>query len=448
MERIFEGQFNYDILKGYKKICVACSGGMDSVTLLQILSDYRQVERFELYAVNIDHDLRETSKSDSSFVKKLCKDLKITLFYKKVKVKAISKKKKIGIEECAREERYNFFNQLVEDKVVDVILLAHHNRDDVETMLSNLARGCFLNGLYGIKEKRGHFLRPMLKVPKDDIIAYVEEKNLQYVEDETNEETKYKRNYIRKEILPKFNERFPTFEKNFISLKKSIASDEKHFEKYVNQVLTLYDNKVTIKISKIEKDEAVAYRAYIKALKHMNVIKDIYKANLDEIHGLLKKENGKHVSVKEGVCCFRDYEYLTFQKNETYFYEEFPIEENEYIIEDKVLKIEKVESFDNEFMATYVDADKLIEGSILRRRKVGDIFHRKVGTKKLKSYLIDRKIPQRQRDDLFVVGKGKDIYAIIGVECSVDLMITEQTENIYKITYKKRKIKPKGDDHV
>ncbi len=261
MERELCGQFNYDLLKGYKRICVACSGGMDSVALLHILSAYRQVEKFELYAVNIDHDLRETSKRDTNFVKKLCKSLNVTLFFKKVKVKAIAKHKKMGIEECAREERYNFFNQLMEDNVVDAIALAHHNQDDIETMLMNLSRGCFLNGLYGIKEQRGNFIRPMLSITKGEIREYISKNKLEYMVDETNDDTIYSRNYVRKEVLPKILAKFPNFEDSFMSMKKSIKTDEAHFDKYVEKVLKKEFGKVRILIDDIIDDEAIAYRA-------------------------------------------------------------------------------------------------------------------------------------------------------------------------------------------
>ncbi len=437
MEKELSTQFNYKLLDGYKRICVACSGGMDSVALLNVLSDYRKEHKFELYAVNIDHDLRENSKADSLFVKKLCKSLQVTLFSKKVRVRAIAKHKKMGIEECAREERYKFFDQIIQDNVVDVIALAHHNQDDIETMLMNLSRGCFLNGLYGIKEKRDHFIRPMLSVTKSEIREYVSEYNLEYVTDETNDDTAYSRNYVRKEIFPKLLEKFPNFESSFMSLKKSIKSDEEHFEKYVEKALIFEKDAVKVKIYKIFDDEAVAYRAYLKALNYLGVTKNVYKANLEEIHSLLEKSNGKYVCVKDGICCFKDYGHLTFERNTPYFDQTFEICEGEYITGDKVLTISKSQKFENEFMATYIDADKLPADAILRRRADGDVFVRKIGSKKLKSYLIDRKIPQRQRDDLFVIASGKNVHAVLGVECGKELLISEHSKNILKLTYKK-----------
>ncbi len=440
MEKELSPQFNYELLNGYKRVCVACSGGMDSIALLQVLSDYRKEHRFELYAVNIDHDLRETSKRDSLFVKEFCKNLHVTLFSKKVKVKAIAKRKKIGIEECAREERYKFFNQLIEDNMVDTIALAHHNQDDIETMLMNLSRGCFLNGLYGIKEQREHFIRPMLLVKKSEIRDFVISRKLEYMNDETNDDTAYSRNYVRKEILPKIIEKFPNFENSFMSMKKSIKTDEAHFEKYVDQALIVEKDCVKVKIYKIFDDEAVAFRAYLKALSILGISKNIYKTNLEEIHSLLDKSNGKYVCVKDGVCCFKDYGHLTFERNKSYFNQTFKIEVGEYIVGDRVLKIQPSERFENEFMATYIDGDKLPKTAVLRRREFGDIFIRRGGSKKLKSYLIDKKIPQRQRDDLFVIASEKDVLAVCTLECGKDLMVTENSTNILKITYKKIKV--------
>ncbi|MFI3166736.1 MAG: tRNA lysidine(34) synthetase TilS [Bacillota bacterium] len=440
MKKELSPQFNYKLLDGYKRVCVACSGGIDSIALLHVLSEYRQKHKFELYAVNIDHDLRETSKRDSLFVKQICKSLKVTLFSKKVKVKAIAKRKKLGIEECAREERYKFFDQLINDNMVDVIALAHHNQDDIETMLMNLSRGCFLNGLYGIKEQRDHFIRPMLMVKKGEIKEFAQDRNLEYMHDETNDDIAYSRNYVRREILPKIIEKFPNFENSFMSMKNSIKTDEEHFDKYVSQALIFEEDCVKVKIYKIFDDQAVAFRAYLKALAHLGITKNVYKANLEEIHSLLEKENGKYVCVKDGICCFKDYGQLTFERNKSYFNQTFEIQVGEYIVGDKLLKIQPSERYESEFMATYIDGDKLPEDAILRRREQGDMFARKAGTKKLKSFLIDVKIPQRERDDLFVIASGKTVLAVCGVECGRDLLITEQTTNILKITYKKFKI--------
>ncbi|MFI3129470.1 MAG: tRNA lysidine(34) synthetase TilS, partial [Bacillota bacterium] len=291
--------------------------------------------------------------------------------------------------------------------------------------------------LYGIKEKRDCFIRPMLSVKKSEIREYVAKYNLEYVTDETNDDTAYSRNYVRKEIFPKLLEKFPNFENSFMSLKKSIKSDEEHFEKYVNNALIFEKDCVKVKIYKVFDDEAVAFRAYLKALNYLGVSKNVYKTNLEEIHSLLEKSNGKYVCVKDGICCFKDYGHLTFEKNKSYFDQAFEIREGEYITGDKVLKITPSQRFENEFMATYIDADKLPADAILRRRADGDIFVRKIGSKKLKSFLIDKKIPQRQRDDLFVIASGKFVHAVLGIECGKELLITEHSTNILKFTYKK-----------
>lgn len=144
-----------------KRVCVACSGGADSLCLLHYLSLRATQDGFVLSAVHIEHGLRgEKSKADAAFVADFCKQKDIPLFSFSFDCRALAAKEKIGVEEAARKARYGAFETLLSDNKADVIATAHHANDEAETVLFNLLRGSSLTGAGGIKEaRRGIFAR-------------------------------------------------------------------------------------------------------------------------------------------------------------------------------------------------------------------------------------------------------------------------------------------------
>ena len=151
--------------KMFKKgdtVAVAVSGGIDSVCLLHFLNTYKKEFGIDIVAVNVDHQIRENSASDSRFVEDLCKEFGIHLYKFKVNVLEISEKNKTGIEETARYARYKVFDSLIKNKLADKIAIAHHQSDQVETILLNIFRGAGLKGAGGMEEIQNNYVRPFL----------------------------------------------------------------------------------------------------------------------------------------------------------------------------------------------------------------------------------------------------------------------------------------------
>jgi len=173
-------------------IIVAVSGGIDSMVLLDMLYKHHK----NIVVAHCNHGYREESEIEADFVKSACNDLHITFEYKK----AINLK---DDENSARKFRYDFFNELV-NKYNAKLFMAHHNDDQVETILFRFLRGAGLVGLSGMKEydETRNIIRPFLSYTKHDIIEYANKNNLQWMDDSTNFETKYDRCWLRNEIIP------------------------------------------------------------------------------------------------------------------------------------------------------------------------------------------------------------------------------------------------------
>ncbi len=181
-------------------ILCAVSGGADSVCLLALL---RQQGTYTLSAAHYNHRLRGAeSDGDEAFVRSLCEKWGIPFYAGSGDVEAFRREKGLSLETAARELRYAFLCRTAEEIGADLIATAHHANDNAETLLLRLARGTALRGLGGIPRRRGHIVRPLLSVTRQEILDYLREKELPHREDSTNALDEAARNRIRHYALP------------------------------------------------------------------------------------------------------------------------------------------------------------------------------------------------------------------------------------------------------
>ena len=187
------------------KVNVALSGGCDSMVLLFALKQLQAELNLSLKASYIDHGLSKNTLNWQLLCRKVCKDMGIFFETKSINIKKIPE---LGIEGAARELRYQALAGLSNGMIVAT---AHHENDQAETLLLQLIRGAGLKGLAGMQEydPKKNIWRPFLKVQRQDIESFSLKYNIQYIEDESNEDNRFDRNFLRKDILPKLYERFP-----------------------------------------------------------------------------------------------------------------------------------------------------------------------------------------------------------------------------------------------
>lgn len=183
------------------KLVLAFSGGLDSCVLLHLLVQVNKTLPFQLSAQHVHHGLSVNADTWADLCADTCKSLNVPLKITKVQVNNAG----LGIEAAAREARYHALFQAD----ADFILLAHHQDDQAETFLLQLARGAGVKGLAGMAVVSGKLLRPLLDVPRKTLLDYAKQHRLVWVEDESNLETKYDRNFIRHEVLPVLAKQYP-----------------------------------------------------------------------------------------------------------------------------------------------------------------------------------------------------------------------------------------------
>ncbi|HHT08069.1 MAG: tRNA lysidine(34) synthetase TilS [Clostridiales bacterium] len=204
MNVLRELTLSYQKIGAPQSILLALSGGADSVALLHLLSELQKTNPFELICVHINHGLREASAGEEQFVKSLCEKAGIRLFTKRVSVPKTG-----NLEEAARTARYKAIHHVQTETGAQVIALAHHANDQAETVLMHLMRGAGLDGIAGMSEFRPPYWRPLLRVPQKDLLAYLNQRQFKWVEDESNQDTRLLRNNLRHGLLSLLEEQSP-----------------------------------------------------------------------------------------------------------------------------------------------------------------------------------------------------------------------------------------------
>ncbi|MBE7074228.1 MAG: tRNA lysidine(34) synthetase TilS [Clostridiales bacterium] len=411
------------LIKEGEIIGVGCSGGSDSIALLHYLSGVQEKLDIEVVAIHIDHQIREDSYIDADLVKALARDLGIRYYKFRVDVPKLAKEKGQGLEECARDARYGVFKSVLQKGLVDKIALAHHAEDQAETILMHIFRGSGLAGAKGMEAKSDKaFIRPMLNVTKAEIYQYVEDNRLEYREDYTNKDTAYNRNFVRNVLFPDIVSRWPNAVQAIVNFGKSVKEDDDYIKKQVYDDALIYEEKtVKIPISYFLYDKAIVSRVIFKALKNIGIVKDVERKHINLIYQLVKQgENGSKINLPFEAVVVKEYDFLTIsnkRKEKVVLNQPFKCGEFSVAGFGSVV-VRRVKEFDGQ-NGLLLDYRKVPKDAIWRFRQDGDVFTKfGGGTKKLKSYMIDKKIPQRKRDLIPVLASGSEILAIAGVEIS------------------------------
>ena len=400
------------------KIGVAVSGGKDSMALLSLYL----AQGVKPVVLNVEHGIRgERSVQDSEFVADFAKRHGLTCISISVNAPAYAEEHKVSIELAARELRYAFFDRVLADKKVDVIALAHHADDNAETVLMRIFRGTGLKGLRGIVDREG-YIHPLIRYTRREIDEYVDENGVPYVEDETNYEDCYARNFIRNRLLPEIEKRYPEAVRAIGKLSESAADDYEYLsaESVPPEII---DDGYVLK-GLFSKPETVEKYSVKSALFDMGVTKDLEKSHLIAILAMKDKENNASVDLPFGVVAekFGQDLYLVKKRTEKFVEQVFSAEK-EYVFRGYAYTFS---SGDRVELSRTVDPDKVV-GCVVRERRDGDVFTKVNGRKKLLSdYLNEKKLLKHQKDALLVLAKGNVVYAVLGLDVADEAKAEEK----------------------
>ncbi len=424
-------------------IGVACSGGADSMALLHFLNANREKLDIEILALHIDHNTRANDLHDALFVENYCRQNRIRFHKFKVEARVLAKRKGYTLEEACREARYGVFEGLKKRGIVDRIALAHHQSDQAETVLLHILRGSGLGGATGMELVRDDFyVRPFLEVPKQEILSYVYQNEIPYVEDETNEDTSFSRNFLRHKILPELRKVWGKVDESLCSFGKICKEDDQTIRALMNFDAVQYmDKLIKIPLSYFFYPASQVSRLLFDCFSRLGVDTDVEKKHVDLIFDLaLKGENSSRLNMPGDVVVYREYEYITMSANQvkSRTKTEWAFKVGNIKVEDYgKIRVRKTQLREPVVGALLIDGDKLPAEAVWRFPKDGDYIDKfgGGGIKKIKNYLSDKKVPLRIRKRLPVLAVGSEVFVIAGMDISEALRVDEKTEKVYLLEF-------------
>lgn len=398
----------YNFIKGLniksKYVVAAISGGPDSMLLLHILINLKKELNYNIVVAHVHHNIRKESDAEAENLKKICEKNNIIFEFMKIENYPNNK----FSEMKAREIRYKFFDEVIKKYKSDILFTAHHGDDMIETILMRLTRGSSIKGYAGfeaLSHSRGYIIaRPLVFLTKDEIVKYLDEKNLWYAVDMSNKSDKYTRNRYRKYILPEIKKENANAHYKFLEFNKKMLMVDSYLKKEANNFLS---NSKYIDINKFNELDEI-----IKIYVLHEYLKKIYKSDISCINdshiyiiiNILNKNKNTIFDLpinKKGVV-----EYNTFRVEEIKEIKKFNYTFTDEIKLDngKSIKIDNSSTSTSNYVI-HLNSKEIKFPLHVRNREDGDymIVKNMTHKKKVKDILINSKIPSTLRDTIPIV---------------------------------------------
>ncbi|MFV0346083.1 MAG: tRNA lysidine(34) synthetase TilS [Bacteroidales bacterium] len=420
------------------KILLAVSGGADSMAMLHLFSCLE----YDFAVAHCNFQLRGLeSDRDQRLVMEVAERKGIEIFTKQFDTQVYAQNKGISIEMAARELRYGWFEAVCKVKGFNKIATAHHREDRIETVLINMMRGTGLKGLIALSCRNGNIIRPILFANKPEIIEYIRDKEIPFIVDSSNLDTKIIRNHIRKNIIPLFSEINTAYEQNFIN---TIEVLEESYKIFQSQVQHIEDSCVLLKKDGTE----ISIEPLIEAGNTKTYLFELlspYGVNpsmAGDIANALTGEPGK-IFITPTHKILKDRNHLIIQKIQDSKEEIIYIGKDDTEINTPIVLSLEVINVDNDYRISRdectadIDYDKLQFPLLLRHPNTGDYFHPLglKGNKKLSDFMTDIKLSRFKKEKVWLLCNGEQIVWVLGLRLDNRYRITSQTKKILRIKY-------------
>lgn len=396
-------------MKSSTKIWVACSGGVDSIILTHLL----HTQGFLLGILHCNFHLRgDESDGDEFFVKTFAQDLGIEIRVKHFDTPRIVKERKSNTQIVARDLRYTWFQEVLQEKNC-CIALGHHYDDQIETFLIQLERGGGIRGLCAMPKTQGKFIRPLLDKDRAWILSYAKKYNITWREDSSNASTKYKRNFYRHTLVQ---------QESFYAGKEEI----KHLILCFQQLQKAIELSVSEKIEKIKRDQFIPSVLWLESSTLIQ--KEIlYQLNVprNQISELTKLMNG-HVGSS------KSYDELNLIKETDGLSLQSTIK-REVTLEVQVVNQSEIR-YNNKYF--FIDAEKIQGELTIRKWKEGDRFSPLglKGSKRVSKYINDLKLNAAQKKQVHVITDNEGIIAVENGVPANRVKISQSSKKVLRLT--------------
>lgn len=468
IDKVLQYVKEYQMIEEGDCVVAGVSGGADSVCLLLMLLEINKTLPIEINVVHINHRIRPDAANDAAYVRELCEKYKLSFTLVEENVAALARKRRISTEEAGRQVRYAAFERVLGTRK-GKIAVAHNKNDSCETFLFHLFRGTSIRGLAGIPPVRGQIIRPLLCLSRQEIELFLRERSVPYCIDSTNLEDTYSRNVIRHHILDTAVREISPAAVAHIS--SASARVREAYELVSDMTAQGIQTCVSEKqgVFSIDKEKFLRLHKTVQGYVVMEVLaqaggsrKDLEAVHVTQVQRLFGSQCGRALCLPHGLRARRDYTgisvYSSLYKEGTAHGQEAALPEYA-VSEDERRRLEAGEALtfllgngqklqakliflenngmdfknipENKY-TKWIDYDKIRNSIVIRTRRPGDYLTVNVMNQKktLKAYLIDRKIPQSERERLFLVADAAHVVWLIGERLSSYYKVSEHTKRI------------------
>lgn len=399
----------YDMIAPGDRVVCAVSGGADSIALLWAMYCLKDKLQIDLAAAHFNHGLRGSeSDRDEQFVRDFCRQYEIPFFSQKSNVVAGAK----GLEAAAREARYGYLRTLP-----GKIATAHTANDNAETVLMHLVRGTGLKGLGAIAPVKGQIIRPMLSVTRAEVLAFLEEYHIGYVNDSSNETDQFLRNRLRHRVMPLLEQENPRLAEDLSAMALSLREDERELDLQTQPVSD---------VEQLRKMSSSRRRRCLMAFLHRCNVPEPEREHIALLESLVFSQNpSARADLPGGVTVARNYGKLeVLPDNSTIGQTELLCPGVTEVPQLGIRVIcQEADDFNQDKDCFTVQTQGQL---VLRSRQQGDAIRLSGGRKSLKKLFIDRKVPASLRNQIPVIADEKGILGVYGFGPNLDRTAKEK----------------------
>ena len=404
-------------------IIVGCSGGPDSMALVNMLLSIKDKYDLSIIIATVNYNVREESNEEASYVKKFCEDKGLVFEYL-----SIDEYGDDNFENEARNIRYNFYDRLVKEYNANYVMTAHHGDDLIETVLMKIVRGSNISGYAGFKKivDMGDYkiVRPLIEYTKDELIEYNKENNIKYYVDKTNFDTTYTRNRYRKVVLPFLKSENNEVHSKFLKYSNTLLQANDFIIKERNKAIKRCIVDDLIEIDKFKKEDEYIQKEILYYLLSKYYQDDLFLVNDLHINLLMdlinSTKSNTSINLPNEVLAIKNYNNIELKKiiDQINSYEIELIDEVVLPNEHKIIRLDECD--DNSNNICRLDSSEIKLPLIVRSRRLGDrITIKNSGSRKIKDIFIDKKIKMEDRNIWpIVVDSADNVVWIPGIKKS------------------------------
>ena len=465
--RIEESLRRHRMVSGGGVVCVAVSGGVDSVVLLHSLVALKKELSIRPVVCHLNHKLRGAeSDLDERFVKGLARKLKCTFVVRRLTKKEVEgRDRSLSTQEWARGVRLAFLREAALKKGAVAIATGHNRDDQAETVLMRLIKGTGARGLVGIEPVRRPFIRPLIGISRRDIAAFARSGGIDYVKDSSNRSRKYLRNRLRLDLIPLIEKEYnPAFKEALVRAASALSADEACLSRMGKEALKsavirkgggrgggrkkgaiVLDRKALLKL-----DGAVLFRVFQQAALGVGVESGLYSVHFEAFRALLAgKRPNFTVDLPGGLLLGRSYDEVTITKWRLAAARPFKVSLDVpgetvvggWVVMSKILrkmpkKVPKVAGSAVFSDTAFFDMDRLPGLLVARNFLPGDRMSPlgMKGTKKVKDIFIDAKTAPSERSRRPIVVSDGVVLWVTGLRQSGEFKVTGRTKRVLRLT--------------